>query len=931
MAQRPRISQLKRNDVNYRTFKEQFEELEENTSHFRTPVRTRGELPYDGNVDGSQCLVIEEGVVYYWDTNIQNWQPILGQVFKLDKTTFKRWKRAFVAKAGQTEFILDVNYETGLHEIDVYLQGMLQDVNLDYVEVDNHTIRFLEPLPDGAVVTIATPMIVESTSELNTYIKRLADLEYNSYQLMLNQYYDGKGFEAMGMVYDGFIDTSQIDYSLTSNNVLYDTVRKSVYLRHSTNASIVEQFDSIANFHPESTVYCRGSEITLPIATPYVSAFFDDFATEDFIDKTLSNIFWDRDKQLVTNDDTYGGGNHYYKGDFMNGTGNTDLVGFTESINKLLYSYYSDGSSGSTRNLAANATCYGVLAMGSMNVVLNGFAFIYRSQWPYSSYSHLYSTTSQYYHSDGSYYNTSISSNYRYNQSYSVWPVNNGYARPTVTYVAAWNKIVALYQYGESSGRYYQRLMSSDGKSAKLTWSWHNRPTGLPSTLFGSATNTYTQSSTYISQTGSTYDRLLIRTGDILYFLDSNYAVVKTLDWSTATRKPSTYNVISQQITADKRYLYFPARLLRDGHWGYYLEVFNIEDGSFVNEILVTRYNSGNPGTTAMSFDHTYNRLILGQQGNMRYDLYGKSKNSISEQASYAGMLIFEQPDERMREVISKPITTNLPQVYYRLNTTHTLNGGIIDYYIRFNDEAWTKINRGTNYTWTNPNGAAETIIQLRAVLKTTLTASKAPELTAWDLTVRPYVVEANYRSLPQLLSLDGVTGGSLSPSQEVPNQTSISWTVELDVTNNKYPATQDGIFAIPEMTGDGYFIMDAKLATNNLFMSPVVKDVKLVLYRDDEGILYTETSTQLFDISESNIWVTSTAGNSNFDVDVSRDGGNTWEEATARNSVQLTNGNVETNYYIDFKEDVVIKREFKIRFRINGSTEILQYGAKIN
>lgn len=930
MAQRPRLGQIKRNDINYRTFEEQFEELEGNTSHFRNPVRTKGELPFDGNVDGTQCLVVEEGVVYYWDEEIQNWQATLGQVFKMDTATFKRWKKVYIATAGQVEFMTEVLFEPGRNELDVYIQGMLQDVDIDYTEMNDHTIVFSEPVPAGAVVTLATPMIVESTSSIANYMQRIEALEFNSYQMMMTQYYDGKGFEAQGMVYDGFINTDYIDYILTTSNVRYDAERKSMYVFQEENTGITEQFDNTTMIDVlKTTLYMRGSEVTLPIDTVYTDVFVDDFSTQSLMDLEASNVFWNREKQLVTNDDTGGGGNHYYKGNFMSDTGNADILGFNTVI-QMTYEYYTYYS-GTWRyqNANANGSCFGVLPMGTMNAVVNGLGIVYKNQWPYASRGYMYKNGSTNTNRTNGPNNTTAS--YVTNLAQSLFPDDRTEWRSAMTYVRSWNKVVSLEQFSESSGRYYQKLASANGKTADLRWVVAGRPTGLPNTMFGSPINTYTQSSSYISQIGSTYDSLLIRTGNILYFLNASYVVTKTLDWSKASRKPSTYNVVSQQITADKRYLYFPARLLRDGYWGYFLEVFLIEDGSFVGEILVTRDNSGNPGTTAMGFDHDYNRLILGQQGGYKYTLYGKGKNATDENASYAGMVIFEAPDERSKELVSKRLTTNLPIVYYRLSATQTLNAGTIDYYIRFNDEAWTKINLNTNYSWVNPNGAKETIIQMRAVLKTVYTASNAPEITDWKLSVRPYETFGKYRSKQKMLSMNGVTGGSLRPTQDVPSETQMQWFVELDEEGNRYYAGKDGSFSIPLNTGDALFTVEGNMATSNNLLSPVVKDMRLQLYRNDEGQLVSETSHQVYDISEVNAWVTSSSGNSNYELDISRDGGNTWIAAEKRNSMQVTNSDIETNWYYDFRGTVNGERDFKMRFRINGATEILQYGAKIN
>lgn len=932
MAQRPRLSQLKRNDVNFKTFKEQFENLEGNTGHFRPPVKTKGELPFDGNINGAQCLVVDEGVVYYWNDEIQNWQPTLGQVFKMDEVSFQRWKKNFKATAGQQEFYTDVLFSYGKHEVDVFVNGILQDVEDDYMEIDNRTIRFNEGLPEGASVTIATPMVIQSNVNVEEYLARLEDIEFNSYQMMMSQYYDGKNFDAKGMTFDGFINTSMVDYSLTTSNIMYDSVKKSMYMFKKEDTGIVEHFDETSNIElSESDVYIRGSEITLPITSTYIEAFKDEFATQDLIDVGKTNASWNREKGTMTNNDTGGGGDSYYKGDFMGETGSVDLVGFAESID-ITYEYYSYYSTGywNYQNASANSNCFSVLPMGSINAVVNGLGIVYRGVWPYTSYSYLYKDSNTNHNRTNGNYSTT--SSYRINLAKSIFADARTEWRQTMTYVRSWNKIIALSQYAEPSGKYYQRLASAGGRSASIGfWSLANRPTGMPNTTFGSPVNTFTQSSAYISQIGSTYDRLLLRVGNVLYFLDSTYAVVKTLDWSKATRKPSTYNVVSQQITADKRYLYFPARLLRDGYWGYYLEVFNIEDGSYVNEILITRDNSGNPGTTAMGFDHDYNRLVLGQQGGYRYTLFGKSKNSISESSSYAGMLIFEPQDERTREVVSKPFRTNLPYVYYRLAASQTLNAGTIDYYIRFGAEAWTKINLNTAYAWTNPKGAAETTVQLRAVLKTTLTASKAPELTSWTLNVRPFTAQAVYRSKPKLINMDGISGGRLEATQDIPNESSLQWYIELDKTNDRYIAGTGGAFDFESMTGDAYFVMEANLSTKNFLLSPVVKDVAMQLYRDEEGVMYTETSQQINDIRDVSVWVTTSAGNDKYELEISRDNGGRWDKAEKKDSVLMQNGDIETNWRLRYNEIAQGKRAFKMRFILNGPTEIIQYGARID
>jgi hypothetical protein len=50
------------------------------------------------------------------------------------------------ASAGQTDILLTGSYRVGVHELNVHLNGVFQVVDIDYIELNNKTIQFIEPL-----------------------------------------------------------------------------------------------------------------------------------------------------------------------------------------------------------------------------------------------------------------------------------------------------------------------------------------------------------------------------------------------------------------------------------------------------------------------------------------------------------------------------------------------------------------------------------------------------------------------------------------------------------------------------------------------------------------------------------------------------------------------------------------------------------------
>lgn len=73
-----------------------------------------------------------------------NYQDFDEQVVGMGVPFYQEW----VATEGQTDFILDTNYKMGIKSIKVFLNGVYQDegVNASYIEVDEKTIRFNDPL-----------------------------------------------------------------------------------------------------------------------------------------------------------------------------------------------------------------------------------------------------------------------------------------------------------------------------------------------------------------------------------------------------------------------------------------------------------------------------------------------------------------------------------------------------------------------------------------------------------------------------------------------------------------------------------------------------------------------------------------------------------------------------------------------------------------
>lgn len=939
MTQRASLHQIKRTDINRESFHEQYTMLEKNSAHQREPVQSAGDLPMLGNAPGTQCLVLDENTIYSWNAGIQNWQSVLGRSYEVSKN-MKRYVRKYEAEENQKVFVLDFLYTTDAYALDVFVQGIRQDVNKDYEETDERTVTFREALPKGVDVTFATPMVVEGTYGVRAIEKRLKELEHNNYQLMMNQYYSGKPVDVKGLVFDGFLNTNYIDFMKTSQNMEYDPTIRTMRLDGDMLINFYETFDTLSEIDSASTVLMSNSEITLPIKDVYEKAFSDDFSTKDKIDEKGTTAYHDLERQYFTTVDTLAGANHYNKGDFMSTTSNVDKVGFSNSL--YMYASANTNGSGYTRETSAyegnmkGAPVTSVFPVRNRIVLVTNKVAMRVNKWPYNFTNHDYliSSVSSYNSTTGvTYENMDYDSYYGYLRIWPLFPDNNGNNfHSQMVYVSSLDRIYVLNQYSEGSNRYYQRLLYADASGRTMFWTYPTgKPIGLPRTMFGDETSDYTKSTEYISQIGSTDKHILLHVGHKVYFIDAaTNTLVKTLDWSDASVKPSTYNSNAKQFTADARYLYFPARKSKDGKTSYFVEVFDIDTGAYVQDIFVSG-DQGAGSTSAIHYDWIENRMLLGANYSNWFTPAGKVTNDYNLNTSYSGFYMFESPNKNERYVQSKTFQTNLPVINYKLVVDEQLNLGTIDYYIRLGTDVWTKIAKNTEYTFKNPNGAKTIDVQLRAALRTTDKSVTAPILSGWELHIKRFDIKGFYQSKPKTMSLQNIVGGRFAKTESIPSESTIQWSISYGKDKPSVILTETGEFALPSDLDAGDIVVRAEMGTHNPLLSPVVKDLHVQLYQSDEGFMETTVFEQLEDISEAIMWVTTGSSHEYYKVYASRDGGKIWEPGKRNNVVKTNDGKVEVEWLLPFNLDSVERRKLKLKFEMDGVTEFYQYGAVIS
>ncbi|WP_422661733.1 hypothetical protein ACK8P5_25605 (plasmid) [Paenibacillus sp. EC2-1] len=913
MTQRAGLNQIKNSDTGYRSFLEQYSELEDGARYVKRPVETFGDLPQVGNQDGDECLVKDRDIKYRWNSGLQAWRPLLGKGYDVPNGKIRRYRGHIVATEGQKVIQLNHHFDVGENTLDVYVQGMLQMIDLDYYEVDDTTIEFVTPLEEGMTVTYCTPYLVGNTTEDIVLTQRLQAIEYNHYHLMLNQYYAGKPVKNQGVVFDGFLNTSYIDYAKTSLNMEYDNVNRVIRTKLNNQATFHESFENKDQMSAATNALIEKSEATLPLQG-YTSVFKDQFINKSYINQGETTAFVDIDNQRITVDAVQSGGGHYVNGDFMVDTGNVDLVG----VQRADYDYNHND-------------VYSIQPHGPFLSLMSKSLWHIRNVWPYPVPNNL-----SFHSVDGVDFN-------RYASRCTIGVGNRDFTGGTfaitedsksfMTYLRGNNMLMTINQYDEGSGRFSQSVYSTLGqRAAQFGFGKVNRPDG-----FGAPILKDTMNLTEIHQVGATEKELIVRCGDVLYFIQpisNTFRLNRTLDFTNSTRKPSLYNVMSKQFTSDDRYLYFPARLEREGVYGYYLEVFDLETGDFVNEVLITTSEDGVPGTTAMAFDHLSHRIILAANWGNKVQLDGKMLNDYSIPASptMPAFLVFDTPSVSTKILRSTLIKTNLRDVYCKLNVKENLNGGLIEYFIRLGSGAWVKVSPGAEVLFKNPFGAKETSLELRATLRSSVGALKSPEIKEWSLEVKAYSEnEVIYESKPQILNMLHVTGGRLSLDQLVPDQTSLQWSIKFD-QRDEVLVSQDGSFNTTGKLEQTSAILKARLATNDKLMSPAIRDVTLRMYYSDAGYMESTIYEQIQDIQTASMWLTTNATSEYVDIHISRDGGLTWYEGVRGETQKQQDGSTETRFDFDLKSgDEAIRNKLKVKFTTNGAVDIKQYGVLIN
>lgn len=95
-------------------------EVDNNTIKLLEPVEDDTEFTFTG---------VSKGGIYDWCVRIKSIQD-------------------------QTDFNTMYRYEPGLDQLIIYLDGMLMQINEDYHEINNYSIRMTDPIEQGSVITI---------------------------------------------------------------------------------------------------------------------------------------------------------------------------------------------------------------------------------------------------------------------------------------------------------------------------------------------------------------------------------------------------------------------------------------------------------------------------------------------------------------------------------------------------------------------------------------------------------------------------------------------------------------------------------------------------------------------------------------------------------------------------------------------------------
>lgn len=123
--------------ANKDTLADELKCLIDNVKHFSNPVNFKADLPYEDNVNGQICLVIDEDSFYIWNEQLSSWHK------KQYISTESRLSLLSITNNGQTEFHTDIsigvaNGVSDTSTVFVMINGQMQLPEVDYIVLEDH-------------------------------------------------------------------------------------------------------------------------------------------------------------------------------------------------------------------------------------------------------------------------------------------------------------------------------------------------------------------------------------------------------------------------------------------------------------------------------------------------------------------------------------------------------------------------------------------------------------------------------------------------------------------------------------------------------------------------------------------------------------------------------------------------------------------------
>lgn len=107
--------------------------MPERVSGWMDAVDTYNDLPLTGNMNGDTRLVLDENIIYRWNSSISEWESV----------TVIQWQERFDLIEDQTVIDLTHTYDIGTDDIMVYINGLLGTIDEDYEETTDQRITLL--------------------------------------------------------------------------------------------------------------------------------------------------------------------------------------------------------------------------------------------------------------------------------------------------------------------------------------------------------------------------------------------------------------------------------------------------------------------------------------------------------------------------------------------------------------------------------------------------------------------------------------------------------------------------------------------------------------------------------------------------------------------------------------------------------------------